>query len=306
MTLHCPKHFKTDGQVEQFNKMILERLHYYVPEHQVDWDPFVQPMMYAYSLQVNFWKWMIPLSSGSVIAGQLLECRTRLWYRPICQHHPNPTQFAVAFCKKLPLFECILRNGKPPFSRLLCDNWGEYHDEGTVRHIGTGDRISYVVCCYGYHPCDDIFEPSHRIMQSFNTPCGRHRHCRWESLNRTEMTLNWKVEEEKYSMTEWYLRREPIKQDKKAQFAVRWWKLEFNALAYTHDETDLGFERWLKPSTMSLMLCTLCRQLVGKGYAFSISNDLILTSNYGLRCMVSKMLFWSHCYQFQIRTKTRV
>ena len=46
-------HPQTNGQVERFNKTLAARLRHYVSEHQKDWDEFVQPLTYAYNMQVH-------------------------------------------------------------------------------------------------------------------------------------------------------------------------------------------------------------------------------------------------------------
>ena len=46
-------HPQTNGQVERFNKTLAARLRHYVAEHQKDWDEFVQPLTYAYNMQVH-------------------------------------------------------------------------------------------------------------------------------------------------------------------------------------------------------------------------------------------------------------
>ena len=46
-------HPQTNGQAERFNKTILDRIRHYVVEHQADWDKFIQPLAYAYNMQVH-------------------------------------------------------------------------------------------------------------------------------------------------------------------------------------------------------------------------------------------------------------
>ena len=46
-------HPQTNGQSERFNRTILDRLRHYVADHQADWDEFVQPLVYAYNMQVH-------------------------------------------------------------------------------------------------------------------------------------------------------------------------------------------------------------------------------------------------------------
>ena len=46
-------HPQTNGQAERFNRTLGTRLRHYVTEHQRDWDEFVQPLTYAYNMQVH-------------------------------------------------------------------------------------------------------------------------------------------------------------------------------------------------------------------------------------------------------------
>ena len=46
-------HPQTNGQAERFNRTLGIRLRHYVTEHQRDWDEFVQPLTYAYNMQVH-------------------------------------------------------------------------------------------------------------------------------------------------------------------------------------------------------------------------------------------------------------
>ena len=46
-------HPQTNGQVERFKKTLAARLRHYVAENQKDWDEFVQPLTYAYNIQVH-------------------------------------------------------------------------------------------------------------------------------------------------------------------------------------------------------------------------------------------------------------
>lgn len=46
-------HPQTNGQAESYNKTILTRLRHYVAEHQNDWDPFVEPLKFAYYTQIR-------------------------------------------------------------------------------------------------------------------------------------------------------------------------------------------------------------------------------------------------------------
>ena len=46
-------HPQTNGQVDRFKKTLAARLRHYVGEHQKDWDEFVQPLTYAYNMQVH-------------------------------------------------------------------------------------------------------------------------------------------------------------------------------------------------------------------------------------------------------------
>ena len=44
---------QTYGQAERFNRTLVARLRQYVSEHQRDWDDYVQPLTYAYNMQVH-------------------------------------------------------------------------------------------------------------------------------------------------------------------------------------------------------------------------------------------------------------
>ena len=46
-------HPQTNGQAERFDKTIATRLRHYIEEHQRDWDAYVQPLTYAYNMQVH-------------------------------------------------------------------------------------------------------------------------------------------------------------------------------------------------------------------------------------------------------------
>ena len=46
-------HPATNGQTERYNKTIVSRLRHYVNENQADWDDYLQPLTYAYNLQVH-------------------------------------------------------------------------------------------------------------------------------------------------------------------------------------------------------------------------------------------------------------
>ncbi|CDF32213.1 unnamed protein product [Chondrus crispus] len=46
-------HPQTNGQAERFNRTLATRLRHYVSEHQRDWDDYVQPLTYAYNMQVH-------------------------------------------------------------------------------------------------------------------------------------------------------------------------------------------------------------------------------------------------------------
>ena len=46
-------HPQTNGQVERYNKTLVSRLRHYVADHQRNWDEFVQPLTYAYNIQVH-------------------------------------------------------------------------------------------------------------------------------------------------------------------------------------------------------------------------------------------------------------
>ena len=46
-------HPQSNGQTERFNKTLVQRLRHYVEEHQANWDIFVQPLTYAYNMQVH-------------------------------------------------------------------------------------------------------------------------------------------------------------------------------------------------------------------------------------------------------------
>ena len=46
-------HPQTNGQVERFDKTLAAKIRHYVAEHQKDWDEFVQPLTYAYDMQVH-------------------------------------------------------------------------------------------------------------------------------------------------------------------------------------------------------------------------------------------------------------
>lgn len=46
-------HPQTNGQVERYKKTLDTQLRHYVAYHQNDWDAYVQPLTYAYSLQVH-------------------------------------------------------------------------------------------------------------------------------------------------------------------------------------------------------------------------------------------------------------
>ena len=44
---------QTNGQAERYNRTMVSRLRHYICEHQTDWDDYVQPLTYAYNLQVH-------------------------------------------------------------------------------------------------------------------------------------------------------------------------------------------------------------------------------------------------------------
>ena len=46
-------HPQTNGQAERFNRTLVTRLRHFVAEHQSNWDEFVQPLTYAYNMQVH-------------------------------------------------------------------------------------------------------------------------------------------------------------------------------------------------------------------------------------------------------------
>ena len=46
-------HPQTNGQTERFNKTIMERLRHFAADHQTDWDLYIQPLTYAYNMQVH-------------------------------------------------------------------------------------------------------------------------------------------------------------------------------------------------------------------------------------------------------------
>ena len=46
-------HPQKNGQAETFNRTLATRLRHYVSEHQRDWDDYVQPLTYAYNMQVH-------------------------------------------------------------------------------------------------------------------------------------------------------------------------------------------------------------------------------------------------------------
>ncbi|CAN8077309.1 unnamed protein product [Agarophyton chilense] len=46
-------HPQTNGQVERFNRTLLDRLGHYVLENRLDWDDYVEPLVYAYNTQVH-------------------------------------------------------------------------------------------------------------------------------------------------------------------------------------------------------------------------------------------------------------
>ena len=55
-TKHLPTsayHPQTNGQTERYNQTLVNRLRIFVSEHQDDWDRLIQPLTYAYNLQVN-------------------------------------------------------------------------------------------------------------------------------------------------------------------------------------------------------------------------------------------------------------
>ena len=55
-TKHLPTtayHPQTNGQTERYNQTLVNRLRIFVSEHQNDWDRLIQPLTYAYNLQVN-------------------------------------------------------------------------------------------------------------------------------------------------------------------------------------------------------------------------------------------------------------
>ena len=45
---------QTNGQAERFNCTLATRLRLYVSEHQREWDDYVQPLTYAYNMQVHW------------------------------------------------------------------------------------------------------------------------------------------------------------------------------------------------------------------------------------------------------------
>ena len=46
-------HPQTNGQTERYNRTLVERLRHYVSDHQKSWDEYVQPLTYAYNIQVH-------------------------------------------------------------------------------------------------------------------------------------------------------------------------------------------------------------------------------------------------------------
>lgn len=46
-------HPQTNGQAERYNRTLVTRLRHFVAEHQRNWDEFVQPLTYAYNMQVH-------------------------------------------------------------------------------------------------------------------------------------------------------------------------------------------------------------------------------------------------------------
>ena len=46
-------HPQTNGQTERFNKTIMERLRHFAADYQTDWDLYIQPLTYAYNMQVH-------------------------------------------------------------------------------------------------------------------------------------------------------------------------------------------------------------------------------------------------------------
>jgi transposase InsO family protein len=46
-------HPQTNGQVERFNRMILNSLRWYVSEHQDDWDEYTSDLKFAYNCRIH-------------------------------------------------------------------------------------------------------------------------------------------------------------------------------------------------------------------------------------------------------------
>lgn len=46
-------HQQVNGKANGFNRTIITSLSLYVPEHQMDWDHFVQPFTYTFHTQKN-------------------------------------------------------------------------------------------------------------------------------------------------------------------------------------------------------------------------------------------------------------
>lgn len=42
-----------NGEVAKFNSTLVEQMHHYIAEHQLEWPDFFHPLNYAYNLQVN-------------------------------------------------------------------------------------------------------------------------------------------------------------------------------------------------------------------------------------------------------------
>ena len=46
-------HPQANGQIERFNRTLVQRHRHYLEEHQRDWDDYVQPLTFAYNTQVH-------------------------------------------------------------------------------------------------------------------------------------------------------------------------------------------------------------------------------------------------------------